>query len=525
VRPVYAPALVAWVGGSNWGISITSGEPVGWFPLGYGEPYVPPYGASRQYFEHVNVSNTRITNINVVTNNYYNNNTRITNVTNVTNVHYANQRVPGAMMAVSRSAMASSQPVARNSIQIPPGQLKKVSVAVAPPVAPDRDSVIGPRGGRPAVMPPARVIEPRRPVVSHVAPPPRPVPFEAKQQALAAHPGRPLEQKDEQQIRARLPERPAGPARVGQPAAAQHENEGLRRGPQGTQPSAGLPERGQPNSNIRVNGRVPMRPAAAEKVNNGRGPAQGRPNDEARPNNGRGPANEVTQPAPAANGRYVPRPPSRNDQATQPEHNQQATQPAQTGRPIARPMDTRGNQNASPRNAEPAVARPGEGRIVEQPGTESRSIARPPQAGGRNDNSAPANNAHGQGRPAGEQPAVQERNVPRPPDRGMTQQSAPPTQAAPAQPRNDSAPNRGNAAPARDQGNSPQQHGNLAPPRDQGNSNYSAPRPSQPEYRPLSAPQQTAAPAAHSEPAHSAPAPSKGNSSHSDDKGKSKDNH
>jgi hypothetical protein len=41
----------------------------------------------------------------------------------------------------------------------------------------------------------------------------------------------------------------------------------------------------------------------------------------------------------------------------------------------------------------------------------------------------------------------------------------------------------------------------------------------------VSAPQQTAAPAAHSEPAHSAPAPSKGNSSHSDDKGKSKDNH
>src|SRR5947209_189680 len=86
VRPVYAPALVAWVGGNNWGIAVTSGEPVGWFPLGYGEPYVPPYGASRAYFEHVNVSNTRINNITVVTNNYYNNNTRITNVNNVTNV-------------------------------------------------------------------------------------------------------------------------------------------------------------------------------------------------------------------------------------------------------------------------------------------------------------------------------------------------------------------------------------------------------------------------------------------------------
>jgi len=33
VRPIYAPALVAFVGGAGWGIGVSSG-PVGWFPLG-----------------------------------------------------------------------------------------------------------------------------------------------------------------------------------------------------------------------------------------------------------------------------------------------------------------------------------------------------------------------------------------------------------------------------------------------------------------------------------------------------------
>src|SRR5438105_482799 len=80
VRPVYAPALVAWVGGGGVSIGVSIGEAptVGWFPLSYGEPYIPPYGGSRNYFQKVNVSNTRITNITNVTNNYYNNNTTIT---------------------------------------------------------------------------------------------------------------------------------------------------------------------------------------------------------------------------------------------------------------------------------------------------------------------------------------------------------------------------------------------------------------------------------------------------------------
>src|SRR6185369_45271 len=43
--PVYAPALVAFFGGPNFGVSIGIGAPaVGWVALGWGEPVVPWWG-------------------------------------------------------------------------------------------------------------------------------------------------------------------------------------------------------------------------------------------------------------------------------------------------------------------------------------------------------------------------------------------------------------------------------------------------------------------------------------------------
>ncbi|MEP6964949.1 MAG: DUF6600 domain-containing protein, partial [Polaromonas sp.] len=61
-RPVYAPALVAFVGGGgggiNWDIAIGSGGAprpgVGWFPLAPGEAFRPVYRASPRYITQVN---------------------------------------------------------------------------------------------------------------------------------------------------------------------------------------------------------------------------------------------------------------------------------------------------------------------------------------------------------------------------------------------------------------------------------------------------------------------------------------
>jgi hypothetical protein len=81
-RPVYAPALVAWVGGGpgfHFSVSFGGGGGVGWVPLGPREVFVPAYRVSDTYVTRVNVTNT-VVERNTVVNVYHN-----TNVTNVTN--------------------------------------------------------------------------------------------------------------------------------------------------------------------------------------------------------------------------------------------------------------------------------------------------------------------------------------------------------------------------------------------------------------------------------------------------------
>ncbi len=55
-RPVYAPALVAFVGGGgvNFSLSIGGGDGIGWFPLGPGEAWQPTYRVSTLYLDNVN---------------------------------------------------------------------------------------------------------------------------------------------------------------------------------------------------------------------------------------------------------------------------------------------------------------------------------------------------------------------------------------------------------------------------------------------------------------------------------------
>ena len=56
-RPVYAPALVGWVGNPGWSVNFSYGAApaVGWFPLGPREVYVPGYRATPRYVRQVNV--------------------------------------------------------------------------------------------------------------------------------------------------------------------------------------------------------------------------------------------------------------------------------------------------------------------------------------------------------------------------------------------------------------------------------------------------------------------------------------
>jgi FecR protein len=185
VRPVYAPALVGWVGSPGATVSITvgGGRGVGWFPLGPREVYVPAYRVSRNYVRNVNVTNTTIVNTTYITNVYEN---RVTNVT------YANRNRPGAVVAVSQDVFTSARPISGHTMRIPEHDLSRFGARpVAPAIAPGRESVLGHRPEINVRRPPAAIVN--RPVVARTAPPPAPVPFARQQEAIRANGGRPLE--------------------------------------------------------------------------------------------------------------------------------------------------------------------------------------------------------------------------------------------------------------------------------------------------------------------------------------------
>lgn len=203
VRPVFCPALVAWVGGPHFGIGISiGGPPVGWFPLGPREVWVPPYRHSPRYIERVNVTNTVIVNRTVINNNI--------------NVNYVNRRVPGAVTAVPRDVLTSGRPVGSAGVRVPPDIAARGDVGTFAPVAPQRGAVLDGRApGGPA--PPPAVINRR--FVARETPPAPPVPFTQRQPALQADPGRPLDRATNNQIQRSQPPLPRPSYRQATPQA------------------------------------------------------------------------------------------------------------------------------------------------------------------------------------------------------------------------------------------------------------------------------------------------------------------
>lgn len=333
VRPVYAPALVAWVGGSGFsvGVSFGGGPGIGWFPLGPREVYVPSYRASPTYVTRVNTSNTTINNINV---------TNVYNTTNINNVQYVNRNVPGAVTAIPQSAMASARPVQQVAVAVQARQLQSAQVVNTAPVAPQRSSVLGrPEGnaGR-VVQPPPAVVN--RPVVAKTTPPPPPMSFASRQQELAKDPGRPLDAQSVQRLRAQTPVpaqtyvRPVAPANAGAPG-------GARRADTPVTPSApGSPARQNPPLR-EVQPGQPQRvqaPAGVQQPSRVETPVQ-QPRNQ--------PPTRVEQPV--QQPRIQP-PPSRNEPPSRVE------QPVQ--QPRIQPPPSRSEQPSSPPRREAEPVRP-----------------------------------------------------------------------------------------------------------------------------------------------------------------------
>jgi Family of unknown function (DUF6600) len=167
VRPVYAPALVAFVGGPGFGLSVSFGggfTGVAWFPLGPRDVFVPTYRCSPRYVQYVNVTNTRIVTATQVTSVY--NNVIVNRDYSRVNYTYADNH--RATTVVSRDTFVGARPVNREIVHINDDQFKNVRVGSRDEIAPTHSSYIGAN---------ARVVSARpgvpfsqRPVVARLTP-------------------------------------------------------------------------------------------------------------------------------------------------------------------------------------------------------------------------------------------------------------------------------------------------------------------------------------------------------------------
>jgi len=167
VRPVYAPALVAFVGGGGFSLSVSFGggfAGVAWFPLGPRDVFVPAYRCSPHYVQVVNVTNTRIVNVTQVTNVY---NSVVVN-RNVTNVNYMYAHNNTAITAVSKETFVGARSVSNAAVRVTADQIDHARVVDASPVAPTRASYIS-ASARVATAKPAVAFD-QRPVVARLNP-------------------------------------------------------------------------------------------------------------------------------------------------------------------------------------------------------------------------------------------------------------------------------------------------------------------------------------------------------------------
>ncbi|MEO8057228.1 MAG: DUF6600 domain-containing protein [Burkholderiales bacterium] len=339
-RPVYAPALVAWVGGPRASVSVNigGGPAVGWFPLAPREVYVPGYRVSPRYVQNINITN-------------------VTNASSITAVinnpraprEFGNRRFPNALTVVPAAVMTERRPVAPAAAQL----------RNTPWV---RDMAREPRRGEVVVTAP--IAAPRAPVQANerrpVAPPP----------GTAGNVRAP---------RDGLPPRGGEPGRA--PGQAQDGGRGADRGDRrpGQREEAGRPDP-SPNRPVGAGPGAPAAPAAVGTPNappTNAAPTQ-RPANEPplrRPGSGagddrRGPGREmIPAPAPAPAPAAAPSPAPAAVAPVRPAVQPQPVAPVAQPRPVAPPARPAPPREAAerPGAAAPAAEAPGRRPPAQRP--------------------------------------------------------------------------------------------------------------------------------------------------------------
>jgi hypothetical protein len=137
LRPLYAPALVAFIGNggaaATWKVSLGAGRPgVAWFPLGPGEAWQPGYRASPVYISNVN-----------------------RHIAVQDNATYAHQRHQEALTAVSAEDFHRGRPVRAGFVKVAANTLSNSQV-VPPPPMPEGSGMVARERATPLhVAPPA----------------------------------------------------------------------------------------------------------------------------------------------------------------------------------------------------------------------------------------------------------------------------------------------------------------------------------------------------------------------------------
>ncbi len=121
-RPVYAPALVSFISGPGFSVSVSTGQPCGWVPLAPYEVYYPYYESSHRYVERINV--THVHRDHVIEREYRHD-----------RGHHRNRDHPGGVTIVNPRVVIDHLPVARAVLPFERSVLRDIA-RIAPPLPP-----------------------------------------------------------------------------------------------------------------------------------------------------------------------------------------------------------------------------------------------------------------------------------------------------------------------------------------------------------------------------------------------------
>ncbi len=147
--PIYGPAFVGFFGGGF-------GFGVGWFPLGFGEPFFPWFGCSRNFITVINVHNTFIRNVNVFN-------------TNIHNVNFVNAHNVNAVTVANRNTFVNGQAINRGATPLTAASLRGARVTNSVGLKPTQHSSLGSANIRSHVATPSAAVQ-NRAVIARTAP-------------------------------------------------------------------------------------------------------------------------------------------------------------------------------------------------------------------------------------------------------------------------------------------------------------------------------------------------------------------